>query len=132
MKQPMIRLGPLALLLTVISICLTILAILTFTTARADLRLAEKYAGTVQSRYALEKSGQEYLARLHAGSENAPAPDGDAVIRRDLELDGYQLHIGLRADGQGGWQVISWRQEKVWEQEEIIDNLWSGFFGKEG
>ena len=43
MQQP-IKLGPLALLLTVITICLTTLAILTLTTARADLRLAEKYA----------------------------------------------------------------------------------------
>ena len=79
MKNPPIRLGPLALLLAVISICLTILAILTFTTARADLRLAEKYAETVQARYALEKDGQEYLARLNAGREAAPAPDEDGV-----------------------------------------------------
>ncbi len=42
MKQIPIKLGPLTLLLTVISICLTVLAILSFTTARADLRLAEK------------------------------------------------------------------------------------------
>ena len=39
MKQIPIKLGPLTLLLTVISICLTVLAILSFTTARADLRL---------------------------------------------------------------------------------------------
>ena len=48
-----IRLLPLALLLTVISICLTVLAILTFSTAGADLRLAEKYAETVRTRYEL-------------------------------------------------------------------------------
>ena len=54
MKQVPIKLGPLALLLTVISICLTTLAILSFTTASADLRLAEKYADTVQTRYELE------------------------------------------------------------------------------
>ena len=55
MNKAPIRLGPMALLLTVISICLTILAILTFTTARADLRLAQKYAETVQARYAAER-----------------------------------------------------------------------------
>ena len=56
-----IRLLPLALLLTVISICLTVLAILTFSTAGADLRLAEKYAETVRTRYELEIEGQEFL-----------------------------------------------------------------------
>ena len=60
MKKPPFRLGPLALLLTVISICLTILAILTFTTARADLRLSAEYAQTTKARCALEAQGQEY------------------------------------------------------------------------
>ncbi|MBR0209024.1 MAG: hypothetical protein IJQ43_09015 [Oscillospiraceae bacterium] len=132
MKSPPIRLGPLALLLTVISICLTVLAILTFTTARADMRLAEKYAETIQARYALEKDGQEYLCRLNAGRENAPDPDEDGVRRTELERGGFMLHIALRDDGQGGWEVLSWRHEKIWEQKETIDNLWSGSFGKEG
>lgn len=132
MKQAPVRLGPLALLLTVISICLTILAILTFTTARADLRLAEKYAETVQARYALEREGQEALERLNSGREAAPAADEDGLIRLDLERGGYQLHIALRPDGAGGYEPVSWRQEKSWEVEETIDNLWSGSFGKEG
>ncbi len=132
MKQTTIRLGPLALLLTVISICLAILAILTFTTARADLRLAEEYAATVRARYALERDGQEYLAALNAGSAEAPEPGGDGVLRADLERDGYLLHIGLRPDGSGGYEVVFWRQEKIWEQEDDIGNLWDGTFGKEG
>ena len=130
MKQVPIKLGPLALLLTVISICLTILAILTFTTARADLRLAQKYAETVQARYAIEKDGQTYLAGLNAGREEAPEPDEDGVLRVDIERGGYLLHIALLDDGHGGWDVTSWRHEKTWEQRETIDNLWSGSFGK--
>ncbi len=132
MKNPPIRLGPLALLLTVISICLAILAILAFSTSRADMRLAEKYAETVQARYALEKDGQEYLCRLNAGREAAPEPDEDGVRRIELERGGCLLSIALLDDGQGGWTVLSWRQEKRWEQNETIDNLWSGSFGKEG
>ena len=130
-NQPPIRLGPLALLLTVISICLTILAILTFTTARADLRLAEKYAETVQTRYALEKEGQEFLSRLDAARETLPEPNEAGVRRVDLEHGGIWLHIDLADDGKGGYDVISWRQEKSWEQDDTIDNLWSGSFGKE-
>ncbi len=130
MKQTPIRLGPLALLLAVISICLTILAILTFTTARADLRLAEKYAETVETRWALEGQGQEYLDRLNAGTETVPGTDEDGTIRHDLELNGVVLHIGLAPDGAGGYRVTSWRLEKTWEQNDTIDNLWSGSFGK--
>ena len=132
MNNTTVRLGPIALLLTVISICLTILAILTFTTARADLRLAEKYAETVQARYALEKEGQEYLAQLHAGRVSAPEPEEDGLRRVELERGGYWLRVGLRDDGRGGYEIVSWRQEKSWEQEETIGNLWSGSIGKEG
>ncbi len=131
MKNPPVRLGPLALLLTVISICLAILAILTFTTARADLRLAEKYAETIQSRYALEKDGQMYLSRLNAGLEAPPEPDTDGTYRMELAQGDYLLHITLRRSGQNGWDVIAWRHEKIWKQEETIQNLWSGSFGKE-
>lgn len=131
MSKAPIRLGPLALLLTVISICLAILAILTFTTARADLRLAEKYADTVQARYALERQGQEYLERLCTGRVPAPEADEDGVLRTTLEHGGYLLHIGLKPDGNGGYEIVSWRQEKPWEQKETIDNLWSGSFGKD-
>ena len=81
MNRPTVRLGPAAVLLTVIAICLAILAILTFTTARADLRLAEKYADTVRARYALESEGQKYLADLAAEPGTAPPADADGVIR---------------------------------------------------
>ena len=68
MNQVPVKLGPLALLLTVISICLTTLAILTFSTARADWRLADRYAQTVTARYDLMNEGQaanlELLSRF--------------------------------------------------------------------
>ncbi len=126
MNKAPVRLGPLALLLTVISICLAILAILAFTTARADMRLAERYAATVQERYDLEKEGQKYLAALYAGREQAPDPDEDGVIRTDLSRGDYVLHISLIPGEDGAFRVLSWRQEKIWEHDEIIDDLWNG------
>ena len=69
MRKTPVKLGPLALLLTVISICLTTLAVLTFTTARADRSLAEKYADTVAVRYGLEAEGQRFLRDLAVSSD---------------------------------------------------------------
>ncbi len=132
MNRPTVRLGPAALLLAVIAICLAILAILTFTTARADLRLAEKYADTVRARYALEGDGQKYMAELAASPDTAPQADADGVIRVDMERDGYRLRIALEPDGTGGFRTVGWRHEKPWEQEQTIGDLWSGFFGTGG
>ncbi len=132
MKNTPIRLGPLALLLTVISICLTILAVLTFTTARADMRLAEKYAETVQNRYAVEVLGQEYLSRLRRGAEPPPAADETGVMRTELEQNGFRLRIALAAGGPSGYRILEWRQTKDWEPHETVGDLWGGSFGNGG
>ena len=127
MKQVPIKLGPLALLLTVISICLTVLSILTFTTARADLRLAEKYAETVSTRYALEAEGQELMREL---KDTDPAllgmtRDASGAWHADLERDGAHLRIAVEKVGDG-WHSVEWRQEKDWQEDTGLE-LWGGF-----
>ena len=133
MKQVPIKLGPLALLLAVISICLTTLAILTFTTARADLRLAEKYAETVRVRYALEQEGQSFLAEL---SETDKADyglmgwerDAGGVYRQTFENGDSKLRIGFRPGGENGYTLVSWRHEKSWTEDDSLGELWDGWF----
>lgn len=129
MKQLPIRLGPLALLLTVISICLTVLAILSFTTAEADLRLAEKYAETVSQRYCLETEGQELLARLR---DSEPAALGmeqntDGTWHRELETDGTYLYIAVKQAEDNRWEITDWRIYKDWEEDTDL-NIWDGGF----
>ena len=134
MKQVPIRLGPLALLLAVISICLTTLAILTFTTARADLRLAEKYADTVRGRYALEVRGQEFLAEL---SETDPADfglmdwergPGGVYYETFEDENGARLRVGFMPGGERGCTLLSWRHEKSWTEDDSLGELWDGGF----
>ena len=134
MNQVPVKLGPLALILAVISICLTTLAILTFTTAGADMRLAERYAGTVKERYALEKEGQEFLAEIR---ETVSDPmdlyliddldfteNGDAV--KVLRQGDATLTITLRENDEGGIDVVSWKQEKLWEEDDDTPGVWLG------
>ena len=64
MESRPVRLGWLSLLLTVIILCLATLSVLSFSTARADLALAQKQARQAQSVYALECAGQQWLAEL--------------------------------------------------------------------
>lgn len=111
MNHVPIKLGPLALLLTVVSICLAILAILTLSTARADLALAEKYADTVKTRYALEAEGQKFLAEAEPGAEQT------------FEQDGMRLIVALNEDRE----VIRWTIEKEWTENDDIGDLWSGW-----
>lgn len=126
MKQTPVKLGPLALLLAVICICLTALALLNFSTARADMRLAETFADTVRTRYLLETDGQELLASL-GDSENLSdwETDSSGIYWKVLEHEQFRLRIGLRDTG-GEKSVVCWTQEKEWEQDTHIANLWTG------
>lgn len=126
MKQTPVKLGPLALLLAVICICLTALALLNFSTARADMRLAETFADTVRTRYLLETEGQELLASLgDSQSLSDWETDSSGIHWKVLEHDQFRLRIGLRDTG-GEKSVVCWTQEKEWEQDTHIANLWTG------
>lgn len=132
MKQVPIKLGPLALLLTVISICLSVLAILTFTTARADKSLAEKYAETVAARCALETEGQRFLRDLDealrqgdGGFFAALEREGELYTKR-LTLDGTDLDIAFRLTGEGKPELLRWRIYREWTEDLDIGNLWPG------
>lgn len=134
MNQVPIKLGPLALLLTIISICLTTLSILTFTTSRADLRLADKYAETVKTRYELEREGQAFLQEaeetvssglpLNAVFDAMPVPGGG--ISRTFEQDGTVLTVTLLPDSEKGYEVSGWTITRQWEEDNSIGNLWMG------
>ncbi len=131
MKEVPIKLGPLALLLTVISICLTTLAILTFTTAEADRRLADRYGQTVETRYRLERQGQEFLrdldAAIKSGNTSALAPFGTQeynVYEKTIEDGDASLTVRVKNEG-GGMKILSWKMVHSWEEDKDV-NIWDG------
>ena len=145
MNHTPVKLGPLALLLTVISICLTILSILSYTTAGADDRLAQRYAQTTSQRYELEVMGQEALAEfpagfgesleLGAGSEESgvesdvilsEAKDLSSALWKTIRLDDLTLVIGAVPEGDGSPRVVAWEMNREWNQDTQINNLWDG------
>lgn len=129
-----VRVGPLALLLTVISICMTTLGVLAFTTARADLRLAEQYADTVHIRYELEELGQSFLRdageALEGGAEGGIIPGTvqgeDGVLTWTAEREGYRLLVGIVPKEDKGFKVTRWTVQKDWEPEDGMGDIWLG------
>ena len=128
MKHVPIKLGPLALLLAVVAICLTILSILSFTTGQADLRLAQRYADTVKERYALEAEGQQFFADVC----ECKAPEGgQAEISGSLgslaqETGQLRLDYTLKKNAKGTYDITAWRFIRDWEEDTQLDNIWTG------
>jgi len=136
MNQAPIRLGPLALLLTVISICLTTLAILTFSTSQADRRLAQKYADTVTARYELMNRGEDFRKEAQdaqkKGHKLSSLPDTttdeDGVTWYEAEENGMKLTVGI-VPGEKSPEVVSCRVTKEWTEDLDLGNLWPGLPG---
>ena len=117
MNRIPIRLGPLALLLTVISICMTTLGVLSTADAGADMRLAQRYADTVRIRYELEEDGQKSLRDADKGTETD--------TEKTFEREGYTLTVSLKRDG-GSYVPELWKLRREWEEHTGIDDLWQG------
>jgi len=111
-----VRMGPLALLLSVISICMAVLSMLSLANSSADMRLAKRYANTVEIRYQLEEEGQRYLNQLDEDVQQ---------IEKEFEKDGYRLRISLSRNEEG-YEIRNWKIEKIWEESSDYGDLWNG------
>lgn len=134
MGHTRIRLGPFALLLAVIGICMTTLGILSIVTANADLRVARKYADMVTARYGLETEGQVFLGdagdAILSGKGLSSLPDtetdADGITWKEIGNEEGKLTIGVRTDGEGKLEVVCWRIGREWEPGAGTGNLWNG------
>ena len=124
------RLGPVAVFFAVITAVLTVLAILTVSTARADQALANRFAEVTQIRYALEADGGRFLQEMdHYLDGNGELPEGCSADadgwKYVLEKEGYRLTIVL-SDRDGGYEIRKWKISKIWEEANPMEDLWPG------
>ncbi|MBR0341894.1 MAG: hypothetical protein IJH64_06565 [Oscillospiraceae bacterium] len=129
-----LRLGPIAVFLTVVAIILTTLATLTIATSRADTVLAERFATMTAIRYSLEKEGNEFLyevtQKLESGASLNSISDlnrtGDGLYEYKAEKDGYELKIRLAPQGPDSFSIEEWKITKIWNEEELSQDIWLG------
>lgn len=91
-----VRIGPISLFTLIIVLCLAVLAVLSVTTARAELSITERQAATTTETYQLEDVGQHFLANV-----DAALAQGDAAVNQVLA--GYGISMAEPAeDGNDG------------------------------
>ncbi len=74
-----VRIGPISLFTLIIILCLAVLAVLSLTTARAELSITERQAATTET-YALETAGQEFVAAVDAALAEGRSSALDEVL----------------------------------------------------
>ncbi len=128
--------GGVSLLVVFAVLCLTVFALLSLSTVRADTRLGDASAQAVADYYAADCAAQEILAQIRAG-EPLPA-DLDLYTSIDPDRmewtyaytcpisDTQALEVEVLFDGET-YTILRWQAAPVgdWEFNDDL-NLWDG------
>lgn len=125
--------GGSSLLVVFAVLCLTVFALLSLSTVRADVRLADASAQAVADYYAADCRAQEILARLRNGERpEGVAFSGSGLLYADYavpisETQELQVQVLLRGMADAEYTILRWQAVPVgdWEIDEGLD-LWDG------
>ena len=119
--------GGASLLVAFAVLCLTVFALLSLSTVRADDRLSQASAQAVENYYAADLEAQEVLARLRAGELPPGVGYGGDLYTYECpisETQTLQVEVFLR---DGVYTVLRWQAvaNGDWEIDEDL-HLWDG------
>lgn len=135
MDTKKVRLGSVSILLTVILLCVAVLAVLSITSARAEQVMTNRYAEWTNQYYELQSEGQIYLSKADTlirenGFESAvdllkaegAELDKEGRIVQEIASDQMNLKIVLEKTPEG-YKVAQLRTEAVWEEDLTLNLL---------
>mgnify|MGYP001036379674 CR=1 FL=1 len=96
-----VRIGPISLFTLIIILCLAVLAVLSITTARAELSITERQAATTTETYQLEVQGQEFVAAV----DGALASGGETALEAVLAEYGVAVTAAPAGDAAAAGAV---------------------------
>ena len=120
--------GGTALLMAFAVLCLTVFALLSLTTVRADVRLADASVQAVSDYYAADQAAQTILARLRGGEmpEGVTSAGGNLYTYSCPVSDRQQLEVEVEVEG-AAYRILRWQTVPTgeWESDESLD-VWDG------
>ena len=124
------RIGSISILFAVVMLCMSVLAVLTVTTALSDRRTAGRYGEYIQALNACQNEGQQWLAEADAYLKGqGELPQNTDVTEQELstQLQNGNMFLTIRLtvhDGQ--YEISEWNCRRQWEPEEEQWGLWQG------
>ena len=124
-QPPMV--GGSSLLVVFAVLCLTVFALLGFSTVQADQRLSDASIGAVSDYYDADSRAEAILAELRSG--NVPegvAEDGGIYSYVCPVSDTQELQVEVRVEGET-WEILRWQTVSTveWREDEPI-SVWDG------
>ncbi len=119
--------GGSSLLVIFVVLCLTVFAVLSLSSVRADGRLSEASAEAVRAYYTADCEAEEILAKLRAGvvPEGVTA-EGNRYRYECVVSDTQRLVVEAEVTGKS-YRILRWQTEAtgVWQAENEL-HLWDG------
>ena len=119
--------GGSSLLVIFAVLCMTVFALLSISTARADARLSEANAATTTNYYEADRQAEAIFARLRAGE----CPEEVSVQGNEYSYscpisETQTLQVTLCRSSEG-WTVLQWQAVVTgsWEADDGIE-IWDG------
>ncbi len=120
--------GGSSLLVIFAVLCLTVLAMLSLSTARSSAELSRASADAAAAYYEADAQAEEILARLRGGeTPEGVTSGGDGTYQYEVPISQTQaLSVCVRA-AEDGWTVLRWKAVSTaqWTPDESIE-VWDG------
>ena len=129
MRKKRFQVGSVAVLFSVVVLCVAVFAVLTVLTASSDARISRQYGEHVQNQYACENLGQQWLSEIDGwiAGKNA-LPDGTEVngntVRTEIMEGTSVLNIRLTLSGTG-YEIDRWSCTTKFQPDESM-KVWQG------
>lgn len=121
-------LGGISLLVVFAVLCLTVFALLSLSTVRADERLSDASAQAVKNYYAADCKAQELLARLRFGETPEEVWTDGSLCGYTIPIsDTQELQVEVEIRTTNDYTILRWQAVPIgeWELDEGLD-LWDG------
>jgi len=125
MRPPLV--GGSSLLVVFAVLCLTVFALLGFSTVQAHKRLSDTGAEAVSQFYEADLQAETILARLRNGQLPEGVVEENGIYSYICPVsETQQLQVEVRLDGTA-WEILRWQTVSTaeWSEEEPL-SVWDG------
>ena len=119
--------GGTSLLVIFAVLCLTVFALLSVSTVRANERLAQEAETAVYGYYKADCAAEEILARLRAGQRPAGVKEENGIYSYTCPISETQVLAVAVEVAEPEYTVLRWQAISTaeWQEEEYI-HVWDG------
>ncbi len=124
------RIGSVSVLFAVVMLCMSVFAVLTVATAKADQSTARRYGEYIRRLNRCQNEGQQWLAEADAylnGKGDLPQNTEATDKELSTQLQSGEMQLTIRLTAQDGkYEIRQWSCSRQWEAETDDQGVWQG------